>query len=102
MRAVPSPAPPGWLLGPRFCAEMVRKERKKEVKADAALSAQIRLMAANGIVSHPPLTTPYGSLIPTPLTPSRAQTSASCFENGLVRRIEGPLFCSFPHASRQG
>mmetsp|Transcript_22671 Transcript_22671/g.43328 ORF Transcript_22671/g.43328 Transcript_22671/m.43328 type:complete len:281 (+) Transcript_22671:129-971(+) len=30
--------------------EMVRKERKKEVKADAALSAQIRLMAANGIL----------------------------------------------------
>ena len=29
---------------------MVRKERKKEVKADAALAAQIRLMAANGVV----------------------------------------------------
>jgi len=29
---------------------VVRKERKKEVKADAALAAQIRLMAANGVV----------------------------------------------------
>ena len=31
-------------------AELVRKERKKAVKADTALAAQIRLMAANGVV----------------------------------------------------
>jgi len=30
--------------------ELVRKERKKEVKADTALAAQIRLMAANGVL----------------------------------------------------
>jgi hypothetical protein len=30
--------------------ELLRKERKKEVKADVALAAQIRLMTANGVV----------------------------------------------------